>query len=64
MSKTFQPKPTKGEVKAARERAGLTQKESGEVVSVGVRTWQKWEYGEQPMKQAIWELYNIKTKRR
>lgn len=54
--------PSPAEILAAREAAGLTQAAAGELVHVGVRTWQKWEYGERDMDGATWELFLIKTK--
>lgn len=49
-------------LKKARQAAGLTQQQAGELLSVGVRTWQRWEYGERRMSPAMWELFLIKTK--
>jgi len=54
------PKPD--EIKKARQAAGLTQQQAGELLSVGVRTWQRWEYGERKMSPALWELFRIKTR--
>lgn len=53
--------PTQQEIKKARQAAGLTQQQAGELLSVGVRTWQRWEYGERKMSPAMWELFRIKT---
>ena len=53
--------PKKQEIKKARQAAGLTQRQAGELLSVGVRTWQRWEYGERRMSPAMWELFIIKT---
>lgn len=64
MNKPFPPSPSKDEVKAAREGAGLTQAAAGRLVYVPTRTWQKWEAGDQAMKPAVFELFNIKTKKR
>ena len=53
--------PKQQEIKKARKAAGLTQKQAGELLSVGVRTWQRWEYGERKMSTAMLELFLIKT---
>jgi len=49
------------EIKKARSAAGLTQQQAGNLLNVNIRTWQKWEYGERRMSQAMWELFRIKT---
>jgi len=54
-------KPSPNQIKAARERAELSQQEAGYMVHVGIRTWQRWEYGERGMPLATWELFLIKT---
>ena len=54
--------PKQQEIKKARQAAGLTQRQAGELLSVVVRTWQRWEYGERRMSPAMWELFLIKTK--
>jgi len=58
--------PAPAEIRAARERAGLTQTEAGALVHTAVRTWQQWEAGDRRMHPAYWELFLIKsrTKRR
>jgi DNA (cytosine-5)-methyltransferase 1 len=56
------PKPP--EIRAAREAAGLTQAEAGELVHVSMRGWQQWEAGERPMHPAFWELFRRKLKER
>lgn len=50
-----------GVYKRAKRAAGLTQQQAGELLSVGVRTWQRWEHGERKMSTAMWELFRIKT---
>lgn len=49
------------EIKKARQAAGLTQKQAGEVVRAKRRTWQDWELGNRNMPIAKWELFMIKT---
>ena len=39
-------KVTPGQLRAARERAGLTQKEAAALCGVDERTYQRWELGE------------------
>lgn len=54
-------KPSPAQIRAARERAGLTQTEAGQVVHANLRSWQKWEGGERGMHVGFWELFLIKT---
>lgn len=54
-------KPTPETIKAAREKAGLTQKEAGELIGAALRTWQDWEGGQRKMPLAKWELWLIKV---
>lgn len=49
------------EIKKARLKLGLTQKQAGEVVGAKRRTWQDWELGNRNMPIAKWELFRIKT---
>ena len=53
------PKPE--QIKAARQRAGLSQRAAGELIYRSLRTWQDWEYGYSPMDRALWEFWNIKA---
>lgn len=53
--------PTPAQLRAARERAGLTQTQAGAVVHVTLRAWQLWEAGQREMHPAFWELFQIKT---
>ncbi len=53
--------PTPDEIRAARERAGLTQDEAAALVLSTLRSWQRYEYGERRMHPAIWELFRIKS---
>lgn len=64
---TIKPKPpSPAKIRKAREAAALTQTEAGDLVYVGVRTWQKWEADEgmpnhRAMHPAFFELFNIKA---
>ena len=51
-------------IKKKREKSGLTQKQSADLVYVDLRTWQKWEYGERKINKAAFELFCIKTKQK
>ena len=53
--------PLPSEVKAAREQAGLTQTEAGELVHAKCRAWQQWEAGDRRMHPAFWELFRNKV---
>lgn len=52
--------PSPDEVRAAREAAGLTQTEAGDLVHTTCRTWQQWEAGDRRMHPAFWELFRLK----
>lgn len=51
--------PTKEEVRAAREAAGLSQAAAAERVHARLRTWQDWEYGHNRMPVAAMHLFCI-----
>lgn len=54
--------PTPEDIRAARDRAGLTQAEAAELVYLGARTrWSEHENGVQAIDRARWELFLIKT---
>jgi len=53
--------PTPAEVLAAREKAGLTQTEAGELIYGTLRTWQDWESGERRMHPQMFEAFLLKT---
>ena len=44
-----------------RKSAKLTQQQAADLLSVHLRSWQRWEYGEVEMPPAMWELWQIKT---
>lgn len=54
--------PTPDEIRAARERAGLTQTEAARLIHCGLRSWQQWELGERRMHPAMWELFKLKMR--
>lgn len=54
--------PTKSEIRAAREAAGLTQTQAADMVRSTCRAWQQWEAGDRRMHPAFWELFNLKVK--
>lgn len=58
--------PTPAEVRAAREKAGLTQTDAAAVIYGTLRAWQNWENETDPAEQrrmhpAIFELFLAKT---
>ncbi len=60
------PRPT--EIVRARELAGLTQEQAGELVHSPLKSWQKWEAttgdDQRRMHPSTWELFNIKLNAR
>jgi DNA-binding transcriptional regulator YiaG len=54
--------PSTTQIKRLRVRAKLTQTQAAELVHSNERTWQAWEYGQNPMHPGLWELFNIKVK--
>ena len=56
--------PAPAEILAAREAAGLTQTEAAAVIYSTLRTWQDWEAGARRMHPGLFELFQLKTKRR
>lgn len=68
MTATVSPSrnPLPSEVRAARERAGLTQTQAGALVHTTCRTWQQWEAepgtkDHRAMHPAFWELFQNKV---
>lgn len=58
--------PTPAEVRAAREKAGMTQTEAAEVIYGTLRAWQNWENDQDPVEQrrmhsGLFELFLAKT---
>jgi putative transcriptional regulator len=61
LDQTLTTSPTPDALRAARNRAGLTQTEAARLVHSKLRAWQKWEWGESRMHPALWELFSLKT---
>lgn len=60
--------PTPTEIKQARESAGLSLKDAGDLVCTSVNGWQKWEAelgtsSHRTMHPAFWKLFNIELKK-
>lgn len=53
--------PIGPEVLAAREKAGLTQRASADLVHVSTRAWARYEAGDRRMSLAAYELFLRKT---
>lgn len=56
--------PTPAEIKAAREKAALTQAEAADLVRGSLRAWQNWESEEaenRRMHPGLFELFLIRT---
>lgn len=58
---TYYKSPASEAVVSARAVAGHGQKKAAHLVSVSLRTWQAWEYGQNEMPAGLFELYLIKT---
>lgn len=56
--------PTKEEIAAAREKAGMTQTEAAAVIFCSLNAWQQWEAGDRRMHPAFWELWKLKVAKR
>lgn len=54
--------PTPAEIRTAREAAGLSQSQAGDLIYSGLRSWQHWEAGERRMHPALWELFLLKLR--
>lgn len=53
--------PTPAEIRAAREAAGLTQEQAGELIHGSRRAWQDYEAGNRKMHPGLWELFQAKA---
>jgi putative transcriptional regulator len=53
--------PSKSEIRAAREAAGLTQAQAAAAIYSTVRTWQDWEAGIARMHPGLWEFFGLKV---
>lgn len=49
--------PTRRQVRAARERTGLTQAEAAALIYCSASGWQQWELGQRRMHPAFFELF-------
>lgn len=49
--------PTADEIRAAREKAGLTQAQAGELLGVTRLSWTRYETGGRTMTEAAWEYW-------
>ena len=54
--------PDPDDIRAARERAGLTQTQAAALIYCTLRGWQDWEAGARRMHPAFWELWRLKVK--
>jgi DNA-binding transcriptional regulator YiaG len=52
--------PTPGEIRAAREAAGLSQIAAASTIFCSLGAWQKWELGIRKMHPAFWALFKIR----
>ena len=52
--------PSPDEIRAARIKAGLTQREAALLIHGTLRAWEGWEQGERPMHAGLWELFRLK----
>lgn len=53
--------PRPEQIRAARERAGLTQTDAAALIHCTLSGWQRWEQGERSMHPAFWELWRLKS---
>ena len=53
--------PTKEEIMAAREQAGLNMSQAAALIYCSRGTWVRWESGERRMHPAMYELFMIKS---
>lgn len=59
--KTRMNNPTPADIRAAREAAGLTQEQAGELIHGSRRAWQDYEAGNRKMHPGLWELFRLKA---
>jgi len=55
MKKSKAPQPE--EIRAARDKAGLTQEDAAALIGYTRRAWQDWEAGARGMRRALFELF-------
>lgn len=56
------PQPAPAKIISARQSAGLTQQQAGQLVHTDGRTWRRWEAGDRGINLAAWELFLIKIR--
>ena len=49
--------PTKTQVAARRKQCRLTQRVAAAIMQTTISTWQKWEYGQNPMPAIKWDYF-------
>ncbi|TCK36705.1 hypothetical protein B0G84_5718 [Paraburkholderia sp. BL8N3] len=54
------PSPTKEQIRAAREKAGISLATASALIYCHRFTWAKWETGDRKMHPAFWELFLAK----
>ena len=54
--------PTPAEIKAQREKAGLSQSKAAALVYMTKSGWQKCEYGDRAMREGTWMLFLFRTR--
>ena len=55
--------PTPAEIRALRDKAGLTQVAATALLYSSLRAWEAWEGGTRRMHPAMWELFRLKVDR-
>jgi DNA-binding transcriptional regulator YiaG len=50
--------PSPEEIKAARQKAGLTQSDAAALIGYTTRAWQDWEAGKRGMRRVLFSLFN------
>lgn len=53
--------PSPEQIRAARNRAGLSQTKAADLIHSKLRTWQDWEAGKAAMHPALFELFMLKV---
>jgi putative transcriptional regulator len=57
-------RPRPEAIRAAREAAGMTQRQAAALIYASERAWQQWEAGSRPMHPGLFELYGLKVAHR
>ena len=52
--------PTPEQVRAARDKAGLSSAQAGALVHTTARVFQQWAAGDRKMHPAMWQLFQLK----